>query len=204
MSGLVVGWAMKQTTGLPAAKLVLAKLADNAGDEGLAWPSVQLIADHTELGQSTVYRHLATLQALGLIEPTNVTVHPGTENEYSCEGWQLSVPAEWRIPRVGKRGRVARKAIPAAGKPYKEEPSTEPSLNLAPSVAPPVTGRVERLSHQIGQAKFEAWFADAEFIEGRPNKIVVEKPFRRNWIIQHFASELARIFGEDVSVEIRA
>ncbi len=68
MSGEVVGWAMKQLTGSPAAKLVLAKLADNANEQGLCWPSIDLIVEHTELAQSTVYKHLAKLEELGLIK----------------------------------------------------------------------------------------------------------------------------------------
>ena len=39
MSGKVVGWAMEQITGSPTAKLVLIKLADNANEHGICWPS---------------------------------------------------------------------------------------------------------------------------------------------------------------------
>jgi len=49
-------------------KLVLIKLADNANDEGVCWPSVQHIADHSEMSARTVRRHLKDLEEAGFIE----------------------------------------------------------------------------------------------------------------------------------------
>jgi hypothetical protein len=141
MSGEVVGWAMKQITGSPAAKLVLAKLADNANEQGLCWPSIELIIEHTELGQSTVYKHLAKLEELGLIRPIDITVRGAP-----LKGFQLSVPEANRdipprgkhktsIPRGGndfppdeKTSLPAGKTIPSGGTAYKDEPSVEPSV----------------------------------------------------------------------------
>jgi DNA-binding transcriptional ArsR family regulator len=67
MSGRVVGWAAEQVTGSPISKLVLLKLADNANEDGVCWPSIGLIVEHTELGKRTVQEHLVRLESLGLI-----------------------------------------------------------------------------------------------------------------------------------------
>lgn len=146
MSGEVVGWAMKQVTGSPAAKLVLAKLADNANEQGLCWPSIKLIVEHTELGQATVYKHLATLEELGLIEPVDVSVRgepkkgyqlvvPGSKAAIPPRGKQKQVEND--IPLGGKKPLPAGKSIPPAGTPIEEppiEPSKEPS-SLTPAGA---------------------------------------------------------------------
>jgi hypothetical protein len=67
MSWRATSWAAEQVTGSPITKLVLLKLADNANDEGVCWPSVPLIAEHTELSERTVQDHLRRLEGLGKI-----------------------------------------------------------------------------------------------------------------------------------------
>lgn len=67
MSWRATSWAAEQVTGKPLAKLVLLKLADNANDAGVAWPSLDTISAHTELSRRAVQKHLAILEALGLI-----------------------------------------------------------------------------------------------------------------------------------------
>jgi DNA-binding transcriptional ArsR family regulator len=59
--------AMKTKVGNPLRKLVLIKLADNANDQGEAWPSYQHIADQCEIDRSTVRRHIKQLEAQGLL-----------------------------------------------------------------------------------------------------------------------------------------
>ncbi len=108
MSGEVVSWAMKQRTGSPAAKLILVKIADNAGEEGIGWPSIETMVLHTELGQSTVYKHLAALKKLGLLHEVDCQFEG-----YTLPGFQLHIPGwETVIPRRGKM----KKAIPRDGK----------------------------------------------------------------------------------------
>jgi DNA-binding transcriptional regulator YhcF (GntR family) len=51
-----------------AAKLVLLKLADNASDEGKAWPHIDTIAAETGLARSSVFRALDELEKAGLVE----------------------------------------------------------------------------------------------------------------------------------------
>ncbi len=62
-------------------------------------------------------------------------------------------------------------------------------------------GNAEALVEAIGAAKFQAWFAGAEFEAGPPVTITVEKPFAAEWIQRHFMSELRRLYGT-VEVEI--
>lgn len=142
MSGMVVGWAFKQNTGAPAAKLVLVKLADNANEQGFCFTSIEKLVEHTELGQSTVYKHMAALEATGLVRPVK-GVHP--EHGYPIDGYQLAVPEEWqaipprgkgkgKIPPGGKHIPAHGNGIPPAGKEipprgmHIEEPSSEPSI----------------------------------------------------------------------------
>lgn len=208
MSGKVVGWAMEQVTGSPAAKLVLVKLADNANEQGLCWPSVTLIVGHTELGQSTVYKHLAELEAKGLFRVVEHMVLPdGGGEPYRVTAYQLCLP--WPSKSIPPRG----KSSPAGGKknplngapilpggaPYKE-PSLEPSLNLPTPAAPRRSARVERLASEISQARFDAWFGDAQFVEADPPTIAVPTRGKRSYINQNFGLEIARIFGDSAKV----
>lgn len=141
MSGEVVGWAMKQITGSPAAKLVLAKLADNSNEQGICWPSIDLIVRHTELAQSTVYKHLAALEELGLISPIDIVVKGDLRKAFQLAIETVEIPPDGknkkRIPPGGKAEippdgtdfPSGREQIPPDGIPYKEEPSLEPSEN---------------------------------------------------------------------------
>lgn len=163
MSGEVVGWAMKQHTGSPAAKLVLVKLADNANEQGLCWPSIELLVEHTELGQSTVYKHLAALEVMSKITPCEII-----RNGQPLKAYQLNLPEaaakeippggidgqdKSRIPSGGKASPRHRKYIPPAGTPYKEEPSVEPSMNRH---SPPA-GAGESGVASLGRGKPERW-----------------------------------------------
>lgn len=50
-----------------AAKTTLIVLADTAGDDGDTWQGVETLAQWTGRGRSTIWRHVATLEALGLV-----------------------------------------------------------------------------------------------------------------------------------------
>lgn len=62
MSMLLMVAAMKSKIGNPIRKLVLIKLADNANDEGICWPSYRHIADHCEIDRKTAMRHIQWLE----------------------------------------------------------------------------------------------------------------------------------------------
>ena len=139
MSGKVVGWAAEQRTGSPVTKLVLFKLADNANDDGIAWPSVALMVQHTELSEASVRGHLKKLEELGLIrrQPRR-----GDDGEQTSNLYHLNVP--WPSSAIARRaprktpvqevegvGPVARggpvQQVEGAGPADGPKPSLEPS-----------------------------------------------------------------------------
>ena len=207
MSGRVVGWAMEHTTGSPAAKLVLVKLADNANEDGFCWPSVALIVRHTELAQSTVYKHLTDLEARGLLEvvPRLTGYDASGEPEFG-KAYQLAIPAEWAIPQGGKiippNGRAAPrrgKQIPPSRTPYKEGTSKEPSLNhggarpRAPdgaAVAAALGDPGRTLLARLGPAQVAAWFDGAWIEAGPPARVMAASEMQANWIRNKFGSHL--------------
>lgn len=62
--------AFAAQVGNPSRKLVLLKLADNANDSGVCWPSLQYVAEQTELSRDSVKRHIKDLEAAGMIKIT--------------------------------------------------------------------------------------------------------------------------------------
>lgn len=116
MSGEVVGWAFKQAL-TPTQKLVLVALADNAQDDGKAWPGKHTIVTKTGLGKSSVYRSLEELEGADLLR------HGKDDRGIEC--YWLAVPQREDDSQGGK-------ADSQGGKPYRE-PSSEPSGNQTPS-----------------------------------------------------------------------
>ena len=68
MSIHYISQAWKTEVSSLAAKLVLLKLADNASDEGKAWPHIETIAAETGMSRSSVFRALDELEKSGLVE----------------------------------------------------------------------------------------------------------------------------------------
>lgn len=61
-----IAWATKVS---PAArKIVLLKLADNANDKGLCWPSYDHLAAHCGMSKRSVQRHIDALEQSGFLE----------------------------------------------------------------------------------------------------------------------------------------
>jgi len=61
MSIKSMNWAWNQQTGSPAGKVVLMKIADNADDNGFAFPSIHLIGERCEMHPRSVQRHIRQL-----------------------------------------------------------------------------------------------------------------------------------------------
>lgn len=112
MSGEVVGWAFRQRELSPTQKLVLVAIADNAQDDGKAWPGKKLLIEKTGLGKSTIYRSIEQLTEAGLMELGR--------DERGVECYWLSVPQREKPSQSGK-------ANSRSGKALIEEPSVEPS-----------------------------------------------------------------------------
>ena len=58
---------MNCEVGSPARKLVLLKLADNANDDGICFPSYQYIADKCELSKRSAISHIDDLIKMGFV-----------------------------------------------------------------------------------------------------------------------------------------
>ncbi|MBF0785748.1 helix-turn-helix domain-containing protein [Muribacter muris] len=67
MSMLLMVKAMQCKIGNPARKLVLLKLADNANDDGVCFPSYQYIADQCEISRRSAINHIDTLVEMGFV-----------------------------------------------------------------------------------------------------------------------------------------
>ena len=66
MSIKVMTWVFGLTVE-PRAKIALLAIADHADDDGIAWPSRDLIADKSSQSRTTVNRRMAYLVDLGVI-----------------------------------------------------------------------------------------------------------------------------------------
>ncbi|WP_046099015.1 helix-turn-helix domain-containing protein, partial [Avibacterium paragallinarum] len=67
MSLLLMAKAMEIKVGNPLRKLVLLKLADNANDDGICFPSYQYIADVCEISKASARTHIEALIQMGFI-----------------------------------------------------------------------------------------------------------------------------------------
>lgn len=69
-------WAWKQKCGKSSSKLVLLSIADRAGLDNCAYPSVETLSNDTELNSKTVRSAIKNLIELGLIRDTNLRKGP--------------------------------------------------------------------------------------------------------------------------------
>ncbi|HDX1086946.1 helix-turn-helix domain-containing protein [Pasteurella multocida] len=67
MSMILTAKALNMRVGNPLRKLVLVKLADNANDDGICFPSVKYIADVCEISETSVKDHIKALIEMGLV-----------------------------------------------------------------------------------------------------------------------------------------
>lgn len=70
MSFTLMAQTMKLNVGSLAKKMVLIKLADQANDDGLCWPSYQTIAEACQISRRTVIRHIKSLEEDGYLNIT--------------------------------------------------------------------------------------------------------------------------------------
>lgn len=79
MSLAAMIWAFDVPCGSATRKLVLLKLADNANDQGEAFPSIPTIARQCELSEREVIRTIHELESLGLVRVVRTA---GRRNRY--------------------------------------------------------------------------------------------------------------------------
>lgn len=93
MSVHATSWAWRQKIDDPVAKLLLLKLADQANDDGVCWPSRATLAEAIETSEATVKRRVKVLVELGLIEVRQRWSEQSghfSSNEYHLRGSQLT------------------------------------------------------------------------------------------------------------------
>lgn len=95
MSMLLMVKALEIETNNAARKLVLIKLADNANDSGVCWPSLSTIARVCSISRRSVINHINALEEAGLLKVTHRKGEKGNAtNMYQlCLGGENSAPA---------------------------------------------------------------------------------------------------------------
>ncbi|MFL7864901.1 helix-turn-helix domain-containing protein [Vibrio cincinnatiensis] len=102
MSMLLTAQALKVKVGNAAKKFVLVKLADNANDDGVCWPSYDHIAEMCEMSRRTVIRHIADLEKMGLI---SIRTRKGSEGRNKSNFYQLNFNGDNLTPPSDKQGK---------------------------------------------------------------------------------------------------
>lgn len=83
MSIKAMNWVWQDVRVEGGLKLILLAIADNADDNGVAWPSLQTIASKAEVSLSTAKRKVKQLETLGLMSVTRRTVgYNNSSNKY--------------------------------------------------------------------------------------------------------------------------
>lgn len=136
----------------PVRKLILIKLADNANDEGVCWPSYHHIADQCECSERTAMNHIKTLEDTGFIRVQRRDGPKGNiSNLYTLLfDKPVVAPSEGNSPAPKKPKKAAKNtglpsentAPPSANDslPPSEGDSLAPCANAAPpseNAAPP-------------------------------------------------------------------
>jgi DNA-binding transcriptional ArsR family regulator len=216
MSGKVVGWAMEQRTGSPVAKLVLVKLADNANEQGICWPSVPLIMQHTELSERAVRKHLRALELAGLI-----SVEKQSQNGHQTANvYRLAVPnsdVSGPAPRAPTplhnvhppRHKVQADPAPSAPTPLHEVQGNK-NRHLEPSKNPRARERLpdgplaNALKEAIGPGIFRTYFAGATISvpEGKPPKLLLANEFNRSRVATRFERQVRNVMGDHVEIGV--
>jgi len=111
--------AMEAKVGNPSRKLILIKLADNANDAGVCFPSYQHVADHCEVKKRSVIDHISRLEADGFLVKSGRKSRLGS----SSNSYQLCISSGGNS-----------ESVPSAN-------IAPPSANIAPpsaNIAPPL------------------------------------------------------------------
>ena len=127
MSMLLTAKAMSIKVGNPLRKLVLVKLADNANDQGMCFPSYQYIADVCEISKRSAINHIDALIEMGLVSKKERKNKDGSSSNI----YFLHLDKGSEIP-----------APPSAGD----------SLGSAGDAPPPSAGDSPITSHSINQS----------------------------------------------------
>ena len=191
MSVAAMAWAYAQQDTKGAEKFVLVTLADAADDDGVCWPGRRFIAERTGISPAQVSRHLAKLEAKGLLRreervredgsrASNLYVLPLTPPTQKCEGGVRKCEGALRENAKGPYAKMRR-----------HEPKEEPSKDE--KTFPPEVHRLCELmarlqNERVGRDEFKvkrSWLVDMDRLirlDGRSPQ-AVERCL--HWIHRH-------------------
>lgn len=159
MSGIALIWAANVKGLKPAAKVVLIQLADFHNKEtGRCNPSAQRLADECEMDRATVFRHLKSLEELGLVTRHAKGDDKGgrSSNQYELHLDVVLGPSSERKEKsqnatggkVAKCDGKSRTAATGVVANCDTNLNIEPGKNLSPQ--PPKGGRRRRDDNSFG------------------------------------------------------
>jgi hypothetical protein len=94
-----LSWAMEARTGSPETKLILLAYANQAKDDGTAWPSTEDISRFAEIGPHSVRGFVQDLIEEGYLRPSLDSPGPGAPHRYSL-AMNEETRAAWRAGRA--------------------------------------------------------------------------------------------------------
>ena len=127
MSMRLMVQAMNCEVGNPARKLVLLKLADNANDDGICFPSYQYIADKCEMSKRSAISHIDDLIKMGFVTKKARKNKDGS----SANLYLLHLEQGSEKPALGGENISLGSEKPALGGSEKSAPITSHSFNLS-------------------------------------------------------------------------
>lgn len=169
MSLRLMAQAMSIKVGNPLRKLVLIKLADNANDDGVCFPSYQYIADVCEISKASARTHIDALIQMGLVSKKARKNKDGSSSNLYQLHLDKGVPADSTgMPADSIGGMPAASTITS----HSSEPVNEPSSSqpAAPTrkrtlkfsgddlkTANWIFGLLQKLNPNITPPNFERW-----------------------------------------------
>ena len=123
MSMRLMAQAMSIKVGNPLRKLVLIKLADNANDDGICFPSYQYIADVCEISKASARTHIDALIKMGFVSKKARKNKDGSSSNLYLLHLEKGMPADSTgMPADSTGGMPADSTITC----HSSEPVTEP------------------------------------------------------------------------------
>jgi hypothetical protein len=182
-----MSWALRQTTGAPATKVVLLVLANVADEHGVSWHSQRSLSLKSEVPVRSLRRHLETLEERGFLRRTGrMREDGGKASDYyqlmldppatlaGPPGQALAGPPPATL--AGTSGQALAGEEKQSVEPIREEPSVEEQTDSAPAALAVVW-------------MHEAWLRQFGSSQGPKAKLT---PLRRQKYRAMFEEHLAR------------
>lgn len=115
MSVEAVEWVLKYSRAKLAARLVLISIANHVGADGLAFPSLRVIAKESKVSKSCISKCLRALEGAGELR-TQMNAGPGAANLYMLPGMWIGDSA---LPEVPSRAKGKRKRTVPVLRPWR-------------------------------------------------------------------------------------